>query len=264
MSRYFTSDLHLGSTLINKYAHRPFTSASDALDKLTKTINSTLLPTDSLIHVGDFMLDGKDQHGKEVDVGLDFTRDQYLQMIKSRVTLLAGNHDDGHNCEADAKYMVIDLNQNYKNVLVAHYPSTHNMFKYSAKFGPKHAGDKVPYIQLCGHVHDAWLVKYDVGNNVLNINIGPDVWDYKPVRDSEITKLLDYIFKESYYQPFLYGLNRTWYVSRLTLNGIIAYDQQLRKRDAENRKKERYARKGLTPEECERRKQEAMAKKKAK
>ena len=116
MARYFTSDLHLGSTLINKYAHRPFKDASEALACLTDNICKTCDCYDSLIHVGDFMLTGADRHGSEEDHGLDMNVKDYLDVINPRVTLLAGNHDDGHNCEADCKSMVLDLNQNWRNV----------------------------------------------------------------------------------------------------------------------------------------------------
>lgn len=262
MSRYFTSDLHFGSTLINKYAHRPFTSAVDALDKLTKTINSKLLSTDSLIHVGDFMLDGKDQHGSEIDVGLLYTQAEYLSFLKTRTILITGNHDDGHNAEADMKFMVIDLNQNYKNVLVAHYPSTYNMFKYNDS--KRMNKTKKVYIQLCGHVHGAWFLKYDKGNNVLNINVGVDVWDYKPVRDSEITKILDFVFDINHDHVNHCHFDRTWTWTRADYEHFVEAERHDAKLMREKRKQERYAKKGLTPDERERRKQEAMAKKKAK
>ena len=119
--RYFTSDLHLGSSLINKYAHRPFSSAQEAVEKLTDNICQTCDCFDSLIHVGDFMLSGADRHGSEEDRGLDMTLRDYLSDINTRVTLLSGNHDDGHNCEADCKSMVLDLNQNYRNVYAIDY-----------------------------------------------------------------------------------------------------------------------------------------------
>lgn len=263
MSRYFTSDLHLGSNLINKYAHRPFTSAEDAVKQLTDNIRETCFATDTLIHVGDFMLAGADRHGEVEDKNVTFAgfkaTDFIGTFIRPRIFLIAGNHDDGHNCEADAKFMVLDLNQNYKNVLVAHYPSTHNMFKYN-EFDRRNATKKV-YIQLCGHVHDKWLLKYDKGNNVLNINVGVDVWNYKPVRDSEITKILDFVFDINHTQVNKTHFDRTWMWTRKDYEHFVEAERNDAKLMREKRKQEKYAKKGLTKEECERRKREAMAKK---
>lgn len=255
--RYFTSDLHLGSSLINKYAHRPFESAEIALENLTDNINTVCDCFDSLIHVGDFMLSGADRHGTEEDHGLDMTLRDYLAEINPRVILLAGNHDDGHNCEADCKSMVLDLNQNYHNVYVSHFPSDHKDYH-----GPYCNYKASPKIVLCGHVHDAWLLKYDVSKNVLNINVGVDVWNYKPVRDAEITDLLDY-FKANLWTKIANDGSH-WSNFTLTRKAFdefkLAHTAEVRAQ-REVRKAEKYAKKGLTPEECERRKIEAMKKK---
>lgn len=142
--------------------------------------------------------------------------------------------------------MVIDLNQNYRNVYVNHFPSDHHDYK-----GPGRIPKGMPFIALCGHVHDKWLLKYDRENHVLNINVGVDVWDYKPVRDSQITELLDFVLKFDIF-------DRTWAWKRNDLNMYIeAWKHQL-ELGRTARKNERYAKKGLTKEECERRRIEAM------
>ena len=38
---------------------------------------------------------------------------------------------------------------------------------------------------LCGHVHDAFKARWDKGP-ILNINIGTDVWNYRPVSEAEL------------------------------------------------------------------------------
>lgn len=249
--RYFTSDLHLGSALINKYAHRPFASAEDAMLAHVIAINKTCKITDALIHVGDFMLDGADRHGKIEDKGLGHTRDYYIKKLFPRTVLLAGNHDDGHNCEADCKSMVLDLNQNYRNVYVSHFPSYHK--DYHGLTGH----DNKVQINLCGHVHDKWLLSFDASKHVMNINVGVDVWDYKPVRDAEITKLLDFYFTHCPIHP----ITRSFSVTRLEFENLESRISEAIKIGREQRKAEKHAKKGLTPEECERRKIEAMKKK---
>lgn len=256
MSRYFTSDFHLGSLNILKHANRPFSSAKEAMTSLLINVNSNLKRYDTLIHVGDFMLSGVDRHDNVEDSGLKYKIDDYLDMFEPNLILLAGNHDDGRNCETVGKSMVIDLNQNYRNVYVSHFPSYHKDY-----YGPFGNSQKAPRIALCGHVHDKWLLKYNRENHVLNVNVGVDVWNYKPVRDSEITKILDFIFDTS--GPNRTYFDRSWTWARKDLEHFQACQKHDREQLREIRKKERHARKGLTPEECERRKQAALAAKRA-
>lgn len=262
-TRYFTSDLHFGSTCINKVAHRPFVSAEDAVIRLINSINVNCDKYDTLIHVGDFMLSGTDRHGKLVDVGLDYDRDYYISKINPRITLIAGNHDSGHNCMADCNCMLLDLPR-YKGVTVGHYPSHTNETgeikdgisrKHTAGYLGNYGDNRKIHIHLCGHVHQAWLVYYDHANRVLNINVGVDQWNYNPVSTFEITDLLDYIFHRSY-EPFHF--KKDWHLNRQTYDLIVHNDKIARANAAKRRKAEKDAKKGLTPEERERRKIAAM------
>lgn len=246
--RFFTSDLHFGSANINKYARRPFTDAVDALNKLVFNINDNLEARDTLIHVGDFMLSGADRHDKVHDTGLDYKLSDYVGMLKpNALILLAGNHDDGHNCETAGKMMVIDLNQNWRNVTVGHYPS------YAKGYCGFKGTEMNAHVHLCGHVHDKWLVCWDEKNHVMNINVGCDVWDYKPVRDAEITEMLDYMWNGKVRAPDQMDreMYETW---------KLANEKHL-EADRIFRKQARYAKKGLTPEICQMRKEEALRKK---
>ena len=249
--RYFTSDLHLGSTLINKYAHRPYDSAKQALDLLMANINDTCRDTDDvLIHVGDFMLKGADRHDKwaEEDIGLEgYTKETYLEMIKPSVFLIAGNHDSGHNVEAYANNMMIDLNQNWRNVSVSHFPS--NSKFYHCPIGSA----KQPHIHLCGHVHDKWLVYWDEKHFTLNYNVGCDCHNYRPVRDAEITADLDYLYNAVIEMPNIMTADEFCLYKKQ--NDFAVENNRLK------RKEEKYKKRGLTPIECQRRKEEAMRKK---
>lgn len=263
MSRFFSSDFHFGSTLINKYAHRPFTSAQDAVSNIVSNVNDTLEETDVLFHVGDFQLLGHDRHGEIDDRGLDFTQNDYLKMLKCRTILLSGNHDDGHNTTADAKSMTINLNQNYVNVTVAHYPSTHDFYRYVGNNNRASCdvsgGDQNTriHIHLCGHVHQSWFLMYDAEHNVLNVNVGLDCHGYRPIRDSEITEILDIVFGKRI-PGFGMKFDRTWYETRKSYDEWVKSLESDVKKRREDRKQERYAKKGLTKEECERRKQEGI------
>lgn len=264
MARYFTSDLHFNSTLINKYANRPVSDALNAALFLINNANSVLKKEDLLIHVGDFCLTSPDRHGTEEDIPIDVPPEHWMSQFNSRLMLLAGNHDDGHSFEADAKSMILDLNQNYRNVSVSHYPSYHERF-----MSPNDncwiwfdAQKSYVHVHLCGHVHDKWILNFDARKRVLNVNVGVDVWGYKVVRDSEITELLDY-FRATMWTKISPSPGK-WTNFTLTRKALdefkIAHSAEV-KAQREARKQERYAKKGLTPEERERRKIEAMKKK---
>lgn len=260
MSRFFTSDWHLNSTLINQYAHRPWITDITNVDNLIRNCDEVASSkSDIVFHVGDFILIGRDKHGRDVDVQyLHNDADSYRGMLNANIVLLSGNHDDGHNCEADLKSMVIDLNHNYRDVSVSHYPSYHKLFTLPDDNCWKwfDAQKMYVHVHLCGHVHDKWLLNFDAQHKVLNVNVGVDVWNYKPVRDSEITEILDFIFDTS--GPNQTYFDRTWTWTRKDLEHFQACQKHDRKQLREIRKKERYVKKGLTPEECERRRIEAM------
>ena len=259
--RYFTSDFHFNSTLINKYANRPRREALDAGIFLVCNANAVLSDEDVLFHVGDFCLTSPDRHGKEVDYPLDFSPDYWKTQIKSRLLLLAGNHDDGHSFEADCKSITLNLNQNYWNVSVSHYPSTHECYRYVGNGNRRSCSNGI-HIHLCGHVHEKWLLNFDAKRKVLNVNVGVDVWDFKPVRDAEITDLLDYFRANLWTKIANDGSHWSNFVlTRKAFDEFKhAHSAEVRAQ-REARKAEKLAKKGLTPADCERRKIEAMKKK---
>lgn len=249
MARFFTSDWHLNSNNIIKYAHRPFLDARDACYNLMRTANSLMTCEDTLVHVGDFILVGADRHDKNVGEDASdrckVTPKSVVAGIYANVILLSGNHDDGHNCETIAKNMELDLNHNWKNVFVCHYPSYHANYT-----GPIGSAQHTP-VNLCGHVHDSWLVHYDAMTGVLNINVGVDVWDYKPVSDVQLTEMLDFIRQAHVQRPE--HMTRKQYEEWKKKEKQFVADERAR-RKADSMKK-----KGLTPAECDRRRLEALA-----
>ena len=46
---------------------------------------------------------------------------------------------------------------------------------------------------LCGHVHSKWKHCLDVTSNVLNINVGVDVWKYNIVSEDALVRYVDSI-----------------------------------------------------------------------
>lgn len=254
MSRYFTSDLHLNSSEINRYCHRPWTSAEDARLALLAELNK-LKSSDTVIHVGDFMLSSADRHGKKVDRpdAAHLTKAaKLLELIRPKIFLLEGNHDSS-NCEASAKSMMLDLNHYWRNVYVSHFPSDNPGY-----YGP-HGSVSRLQIALCGHVHASWLYFYDAPRRVFNINVGVDVWNYKPVRDAELTDMLDTLFGRKDPSTRLdLSSGKKFYTTRKEHDAFLRISKWATQHAREERKAERYEKKGLTPEECERRRIAAM------
>jgi len=248
--RYFTADWHLNSNNIIEYAKRPYKDARDALFQLMKTCNLRMKMTcqDTLIHVGDFILIGSDRHDKRLGgdekTDLQVSAKAAIAGVFANLVLLSGNHDDGHNVETAGKSMVLDLNQTWRNVTVSHYPS------YAKEYRGFKGTVQKPHVHLCGHVHDKWLVCWDEKNHVMNVNVGIDVWNYKPVRDAEITEMLDYIWNGKVRAPDQ--------MDRVQFEEWKRENERFVAADCQRRKSEKHAKKGLTPEECQRRKEAAM------
>lgn len=177
--KFYTADWHLGSQHVLEAFNRPFSS----IERMNKSIISTcnnMAPSksDIVIHVGDFACFKKDR-GK---IGLSENPNKILQNISSTFFNIEGNHDTNNKVRSIGNYLRTTLGP-FVDVSVSHYPSTDERAK--GTFLP---GD----IHLCGHVHNRWKYFIDKENQVLNINVGIDVWGYRPVSED---KLIDFIKK---------------------------------------------------------------------
>ena len=239
MKTYFTSDFHLGSSNIINYCKRPFKNVSHMNDTLIRRVNK-LDRHDVLFHVGDFVLVGHDRHGIKEDFS-DIKYSEYLDKIKPHIILLNGNHDSGHNVKAMLTSAVVNLNRKYKNISVSHFPLTK-------------AYDTLK-IHLCGHVHDKWLVNFDKKTNVLNLNVGVDVWDFRLVDNLTLAKVLDDLLSDKEL------MSKSFSLTKMQFQELRHQHNLKRAKQQKQSKEEKHLRKGLTKEECERRKYEAMKKK---
>ena len=276
---YFSSDFHLGSTLINKYAHRPWLTAHEAAGDIIDFVNETCKPDDILIHCGDFSLQSIDNHGIDKDVPMKRDINEWCWAFLPQLVLLQGNHDEDTS-HIVAKNMTIDLSPTWRNVYVSHYPSDHEKYHGPCSiirswtsnptgnqihFYQEHysfediqaKNIKRPVVALCGHVHDSWLIKFDASKGVLNINVGLDVWGLKPVSSIQLVKLLEFIKTQR-----VQKLNQSFTWTRSNLERRMDENDRQVKNDRIARKLEKHLKKGLTPEECLRRKQAALAAKK--
>ena len=206
---YFTADYHFGHPTIKDFCNRPFSTIERMNEVLIKFANqrakayyrtdkvveedgtvkeiSTVIDRDTIIHVGDFANFGT-VRGKE---GLRKNPREYEYAFDAKVILFEGNHDGNNGVKNACRSMVMNIGR-FSNVTVGHYPTTARE-AYGTFFSKK--GRKLG-IHICGHVHKAWKYMYDKENNILNVNVGCDVWNYRPVALNELEGYINSVINE--------------------------------------------------------------------
>lgn len=192
METWHTSDEHYFHANIIRYCNRPWTDVEAMNRALIANHNKLVAPNDHVIHHGDFT----------------FRRDTeiILQQLNGTHTLISGNHDPiwthakggeqrKQNIAADyaaASWKEIhpggELHTTIDgiDVLLSHLPYTGDSHEHDRYRSLRPVNNGLPLI--CGHVHDAWRTN---GNQ---INVGVDVWDYRPVHQSELATLIKEAF----------------------------------------------------------------------
>jgi len=199
MSRLFlTADYHFGHAMIAKYTERPwfkkyrpdFATDADAIACATEMdaglisfANERVKPEDRVIHVGDFM-----NRGRAAGVpGLRKYWQDYIKALNGYWTLLKGNHDAQNKVKVVGEYLFFE--HAGKKIFASHYPTDSD----------HHDPALIDYVHnytdfaVVGHVHTSWQVKrVPVSHGrptYLNINVGIDVWNYRPVTADEVVAL---------------------------------------------------------------------------
>jgi len=164
---YFTADDHFSHSNIIKYCNRPFADAHDMNTTLTKNWNSVVKEEEDIIYViGDFTMTHDEKHIAKL-----------LEKLNGEKHLILGNHDRLKPFQyVDAGFMSVAtsavLKYNEWEFILSHDPAT-AIIKPDRQF-------------LCGHVHGLFLRCKNV------LNVGVDLWDYKPVSIEQVT---DYLLK---------------------------------------------------------------------
>lgn len=195
---YFSSDSHFWHNNVIKYCSRPFTSIEEMNEALVANWNSIVKPEDTVYYLGDFSLAFR-------------AVETFSFRLNGRKILVPGNHDFCHSyhkkskspenraiwCnkyrdygwEVWAEQDVLNLD-NTPVFNICHHPYSteyelQNGDKYN-KWRPEDNGN----ILLCGHVHEKWKTRRSP-KGTLMINVGVDVWDYKPVSIDQILQLIE-------------------------------------------------------------------------
>ena len=166
MTIYFTADLHLHHENIIRYCHRnpPFRNIEEMDRGLIKNWNSVVKYFDKVYYLGDFCL----THDSTA-----YSR--ALHKVHGRKVFMRGNHDKGLQ---HADYYICRKIDRMK-IFMRHWPP----WEYPSRFPHSFNIPSDVDIILCGHVHDKWKVhQHIVGQRRIPvINVGVDVWGYKPV-----------------------------------------------------------------------------------
>lgn len=182
MTIWFTADTHFGHANIISFCDRPYETVQEMNWMIAKNFNELIQPDDTLYHLGD------------VAMGNLRSSLPVMQTINGHKILVPGNHDrvfsqntvayrerfrdeylQGFDEIAD-EYVVFD-----DTFALCHFPfdgDSHDGNRFD-KLRPEDDGRYL----LHGHVHSKWKV------NGRQINVGVDVWDYKPVSLQELLTL---------------------------------------------------------------------------
>lgn len=163
---YMTSDLHFGHQNICQYENRPFGTSNHMDNTLIKNWNRTVKKEDTVYVLGDFTLNGSENISKVRSI---------TRKLNGRKILIYGNHDrlsPQQYIECGFHATVYPYLEFQPGWLLMHDPSVANQLENYE-------------ICLCGHVHSLF---FDIPDKRI-LNVGTDLWNYKPVSLKEIIKV---------------------------------------------------------------------------
>lgn len=169
MHYFFTADHHNNHANIIKYCNRPFSSLEEMNTTILRNHNERVKKEDTVFHVGDFIF--RNSKGGKIGEGIPVKAKDRESEFNGKFIFIQGNHDRNNTVKTIIQRLVIRYGR-YKMNLV-HDPEYAD-FNYD--------------INLVGHVHNKWEIKrFRSGEKFTDcINVGVDVWNFKPVSFEEI------------------------------------------------------------------------------
>lgn len=203
MTVWYTSDLHLGHENIIKYSNRPFKSVSDMNEALIENFNSRVGAHDVVYILGDVALGPKSEW------------EAIFSRLNGYKILVVGNHEAifmGNKDKYIAKYKhLYDSFDEIYNNLSGHWLSdgtivnlSHYPYDGDHTDEDRYSEYRLPdrgRVLIHGHVHREYhgtdederdrvaVTKSKRGS--LQIHVGMDNWDYKPVSEDRIIEILE-------------------------------------------------------------------------
>ena len=178
MKRYWMADPHFGHGNIIEYEKRPFRDVEHMNSRLIAEANMRAKKGDTLVNVGDFLCRGVARGVEGLRHPWDFYADQFLATL----ILLEGNHDKNNRVKTAGRALIGRMS--HFNFAAFHLPMDNegndplfvDWVRKSCAFA------------IVGHVHSKWAERrHDDG--FVEINVGLDVRNYRPVSDDEVVKI---------------------------------------------------------------------------
>lgn len=188
--KWFSSDHHFGHKNIIQYENRPFKTLDKMDEYMIAKWNQCVQPDDVCYIIGDFSFRSYIQTV------------ELVQKLHGRKHLIWGNHDDWNRNRLmklfDSVYdqAIIQLSNKIR-VKLSHFPYVspdENPDRLrNRKFRPYNEGHWL----LHGHVHSLWKIN----RQLKCINVGVDVWDFKPINHDKILAIINGAQNESNQLP---------------------------------------------------------------
>ena len=137
-------------------------------DTIIKNHNKRVKKEDTVFFLGDFCF--RNSPGGKDGEGTLNKAEYYIKKLNGNFVFIKGNHDRNNSLKTPIERVIIKYGG--KKICMIH--------------NPIHA-DSNYEINLCGHVHEKWLVR-PLGENSVMVNVGVDVWNFMPVTFEEINK----------------------------------------------------------------------------
>jgi calcineurin-like phosphoesterase family protein len=169
----FTADEHYFHENIAKYTNRPWIGVKANNNGLIAAHNKVNQTGETVWHIGDFTMASEEYVGK--------VRKQVIQRLNGIHHLVLGNHDSWKPFRyVDNGFVSVHtsfwFSHDEYTFVLAHDPSIYTVLENEEKT-----------FMLCGHIHK--LFQHLLPQKRI-INVGVDVWDYKPVSFEQICDLI--------------------------------------------------------------------------
>jgi len=155
---FYTADPHFGHEGIINICNRPFRTLAQMERTIIRNINNVVSDKDDLYIAGDFCWYGPTQKSMI---------ERLVNRINGRKHLILGNHDKLKGLDyVDCGFMSVHTSLKVNKRCIFHDPSISIMFPGNSC--------------VVGHIHNLFKVLKNC------INVGVDVWDFKPVDDEDL------------------------------------------------------------------------------
>ncbi len=163
MTTFFTADTHYHHDRILEYCKRPFQHTREMDNTMIARYNSRVKDDDTAYFIGDLF---------DLQLGKNFSIvERLVNKLKGRKILILGSHD----YLEPFKYVEAGFESVHTSLQVGEFILVHD---------PAVSCVNRSMIFLCGHVHDLFRIRLNA------INIGVDLWNFFPVSEEEIRKLI--------------------------------------------------------------------------